>query len=192
MLEGFRLYPDEAKLPQKLKDILHERRDVLSETDKLIEETAHILVNGRFLSLDEVRATIDKIALDYGLERKEFHYMDKRLATAFEQLKARQYNAKSPVEYFYPPKGTPGSKKFEFDGESTTELYQCSMKEFKSDSDVAKWLENKAAQIDATVGTAKIIGRESGYLFRWQPRNDVVEALKAKGIKNVRWDLPPR
>lgn len=190
VLEGFRLYPDEAKLPQKLKDILYERRDVLSETDKLIAEAAHIAVNGRFSSLDEVRATLDRIVLTTGLDRQAFGYANERLSRSFEQVIARRVNGK--WNFFDPPEGSRRPR--QFDVKSSTELIQCSMKEFKTASDVPDWLnrERIANQIDETVKTAGRLGLEPTYWFRWQPPNDVVEALKAKGIKNVRWDLPPR
>lgn len=187
-LEGFLLYPDETKLPEALKAALLERRDVLSETQKLVAEAARIAVNGRFSSLEEVRETIDKLAFDSGLEGTAFQYADKRLATAFEQVKARQVNGTSP--YFDPPKGTPGAR--EYDVISSSELIQCSMKEFKSQGDIANWLGAKNAQIEATVDLAGKLGLQPTYWFRWQPEDELVRALKGKGVKNVRWDLPPR
>lgn len=188
VLEGFSLYPNEAALPKDLKKLLQERRAVISETDQLIEEAARIAVDGRYSSLDEVRSTIDRISLDSGLDGHAFHYADQRLAKAFEQVKARQLNG--TWDFYDPPKGSPGAR--QFDVKTNTELIQCSMKEFKTDSDVANWLASKGTQIDQTVETARRLGLEPTYWFRWQPRNDVVEALKRKGIKNVRWDLPPR
>lgn len=188
ILEGFSLYPSEAALPQQLKTLLQERRAVISETDRLVEEAANIAVNGRYSSLDEVRATIDRIALDSGLEGRAFQYADQRLATAFEQVKARQVNG--TWDFYDPPKGSPGAR--QFDIKSDTELIQCSMKEFRTDNDVTSWFMSKGSQIDATAETAKRLGLESTYWFRWQPRTDVVDALKGRGIRNVRWDLPPR
>ena len=190
VLEGFALYPDEAALPQKLKDLLRERNAVISDTNQLIDEAAKIAINGRYSSLDEVRATIDRIATESGLDGNAFHYADERLAKAFEQVKARQ--VKGIWDYYDPPKGTPGAR--QFDVKSETELIQCSMKEFKSSTDITDWLANPriVRQVDATVETAKRLAIEPTYWFRWQPPAEVVEALKGRGITNVRWDLPPR
>ena len=190
VLEGFSLYPDEAALPQKLKDLLRDRNTVVSDTNQLIDEAARIAVDGRYSSLDEVRATIDRIATESGLDGKAFHYADERLARAFEQVKARQ--VKGTWDYYDPPKGTPGAR--QFDVKSETELIQCSMKEFKAGADITDWVNSPriVRQVDATVETAKRLGIEPTYWFRWQPPAEVVEALKKRGITNVRWDLPPR